>query len=268
MSKVQQLSKTDIVISKRKINRWQTQLLVAIVVFFATIFISTTSVFFSSTIYISPDALVTFFQTISQSLAAIIGFLFVFLALALQFVGLERSRMFDYFRDKVESLNSISRTCPDEMADAKGALLELSNMLEDFTKEKIIVTPDDMKTRFLPIAKEIRMVENEANSIEATLFVQEIYSIIVTIEETFSRDRGAYVGSVFLPVDFTLFPKLLVMFLISIVLSLMFDTVDVNNRFPDINIPILASFLAYFGLLIYEMYVVIRRTFNSLVLWK
>ncbi|MEW6716867.1 MAG: hypothetical protein AB1345_05110 [Chloroflexota bacterium] len=268
MDESKRLAKTHIFLNKPPIYRWPIQLLITLAVFLAFLLINEYSNFFSSIVYIPHESIVGYFQTISQSLAAIIGFLFVFLALALQFIGLERSRMYDYFRDKVEKLNSLSRNCPSEIGEAKLILLELSKIVENLTSKKQIVTPEDIETKFVPLGKRLREIEIVSNSIDAKLFVQEVLSVFVTMEEVFSRNRGAYVGSILLPLEFSIFPKLLILFVLSIFFALAFGTIDVGGYFPDIDIPLLAANITYFGLLLIEVYVIIQRTFKSLVQWK
>jgi hypothetical protein len=209
------------------------------------------------------------FSVVAQALAALIGFLFVFIALALQFVGLERSKWFDLFRDKVERINRLIFECPLELLAAQEILLTISEKLEEVTIQEIVVTKEDYEKSFVPLLYRLAELKRIPDlSLQNKAYLQEAFSILISIEEIYRKIFVAYIGSVVLPVDFAIYPKLLILFILSIILIPIFGSIDLRSTFLDLHMPIIISFIIFLVLLLIETYQVITRLFKSLVEWR
>jgi hypothetical protein len=202
------------------------QIIITCLVFAVTSFLARNGNWLAENIDVPLNTGIELFSIVAQALAALIGFLFVFIALALQFVGLERSKWFDLFREKVERINRLAGECPPELPSAQEILLTISEELEEVTNQEIIVTGKDYEQKFVPLFYRLAEVKRTPDlSLRNKAYLQEVFSILISIEEIYRKIFLAFVGSVVLPVDYAIFSKLLILFFISIVLIPIFGGV-------------------------------------------
>lgn len=245
------------------------QIIITCIIFILTLLLTRDGNWIAEHIDIPLNIGMELFSVVAQALAALIGFLFVFIALALQFVGLERSKWFDLFREKVERINRLASECPDELPEAQEILLTISEELEEVTNQEIIVTGKDYEQKFVPLFYRLAELKGIPNlNLRNKAYLQEAFSILISIEELYRKIFIAYIGAVTLPVDYAIYPKLLILFFASIILIPTFGGIDLKNTFPDLHLPIIFSFITILLLLLIETYQVISRLFQSLVEWN
>ena len=220
----------------------------------------------ASRIFLPSQTAASFMAVVAQSLAAIIGFTFVFLALSLEYVGSERGRLFDVYRSKVEDMARLAAACPPDCEVARRLIIRIYGVLEDFTVDNIVVTGAEYQETIVPLVERLARVKRKfADDTAIDDYLREVFVVLISIENIYRRVFVPYIGSIVLPIDYRVFPKLLALFLLSLLLLLVFGAVDLTNSIPDLLVPILLSLLSFLILVLFEVYRVINRIFRNLV---
>jgi ABC-type multidrug transport system fused ATPase/permease subunit len=208
---------------------------------------------------------------LAQVLAALVGFLIVFLVLAIQFVALERSRWHDISRDKIEKLAALAARCPAEIPRVRRILLDLHIQFEAVSAEQepLVVNRAEFKTRFEPLLQEFSEYrDRSARTMRAFAFMQEAAAVSQSIFDIYGKASVAWVGSVVLPVDFLVLPKLLVLLFTTVALIPFLGGDSVPGALSDLRIPTVLALLTFFAFVLLEAFGSMTRLMNELLNWR
>lgn len=243
------------------VTRTRIQLLILVVVFVLTF---ATSRFLDGIIQIPNSVVVVFFSTVSQSLAALLGFMFAMGIFFMQLVNQERINAYEKYKAEVKELFNLSKDCP--------ARLDLQDSFLEALKSLSYATLADIASFNPPNWEGLETLVNDAFDLcedsnalntQEEIFIHRVTSTALSVEESYNRLGFARIGYIVTKVEFKAVPKFVVLLIISLLFLILFGSIDVQDIFPDLRSPMVVTFFMGFVLVVVELLTDLNRSVRT-----
>ncbi|MDZ7962954.1 MAG: hypothetical protein RMY34_34685 [Aulosira sp. DedQUE10] len=188
---------------------------------------------------------IEFFSAVSQSLAALLGVLIIFLTFNTQLIAQRRHEDYYTLQLQIDQLICLTQSLPSELNNFAQTLIELINYLVPLhLKDFLILTTNPQVP---PLDKLLQNFKNQwsqvqqQSSIATHLQLQQILLVINNIEEILERFSRIYNHIIEMSRFIVAIAKLSFLLGISLVFLLLFGIVGVQKKFPDLSLPVIVS---------------------------
>ncbi|MEH2074322.1 MAG: hypothetical protein V7K57_08000 [Nostoc sp.] len=190
---------------------------------------------------------IEFFSAVSQSLAALLGVLIVFLTFTSQLIAQRRYEDYYTLQIQIDQLIRLTQSLPTELSNFEQTLIALINYLvplhlKDFP---IWATSSQMPPldKLLDNFKdEYEWTQVQQNSSLAThLQQQQILLVINNMEEILERFSRLYNRILEISRFILAIVKLAFLLGVSLLFLLLFGIIDLQRKFPDLSLPVIVS---------------------------
>jgi hypothetical protein len=202
---------------------------------------------------------IEFFSAVSQSLAALLGVLIVFLTVSSQIIS--QSRLDDYraLQTQIEQLIHLTQTLPAELREFDEMLVEVINYLvplqmKDFPIGLTVVTDEQTVLEKLLIDFKQEWIEKQQKlPLAARLHLQQILLVLNNMEEILEGffilyNRILEIGRFILTIV-----RLSFLLGASLLCLLLFGIVELQSKFPDISLPITVTLAVWVLIAVLEL---------------
>jgi hypothetical protein len=207
-----------------------------------------------------------FFLATSQILATVLGFYIAILILSVQLFGTERSKAIDVLQEKVEEISDLILKLPENLAPLKqeydDLLFDLHDQIMFMLGSEKMASSDKLNAHFRKINKYI-----ETHDVQVE-YITHINTYLWNVDRIINKSVIPYIGSIAIKKSSKILTKLLILLGISLLLYLIFGIVDLQNIFPNLNAPILFTYIYYLVLLLVEFGQIVFYLFENLREWK
>lgn len=213
-------------------------------------------------IYISDDVVIQLYSAISQALAALLGLLIAIRIFSIQFHEQIKSQAYDDFINEVDNLRTLVYEHPVEL---EGLLGELGNAIAYFSFLRLEDMPQkyDVWENECPTVLEELFTRRSISSPSTKLFYDHLLSTMLRVETSMNRIGVSFIGHKILIVQFKSIIPLMFLLALSLLLLLLFGTVDVQEVIPNLTLPTAIAFLCwlFFALidLLFEVEMLVRN---------
>jgi len=199
----------------------------------------------ASWVTVRQEVAIEFFSTVSQSLAALLGVLIVFLTFYTQLIAQRRIDNYRELQVQIHQLIRFTQKLTPELSDFNQLLVEAINYLVPLHLKDFPIWAST--SQVLPLDKLIADLKNEwveqkqQLSLAAHLNLQQILLSLSNIEEILEGFSTLYnrimeIGRFILAIA-----KLSFLLGVSLLFLLLFGIVDLQRKFPDLSLPVIVS---------------------------
>ncbi|MEC4814795.1 MAG: hypothetical protein SAK29_16165 [Scytonema sp. PMC 1069.18] len=191
------------------------------------------------------EVAIEFFSAVSQSLAALLGVLIVFLTFNSQLIVQRRHEDYYTLQIQIDLLIRLTQSLPSELSNFDQLLLRVIDYLVPLHLKDFSISTTSSQA--LPLHEFLENFKHKSSqvqqrcSIATHLHLQQILLVINNIEEIlegFSQlDKRTLEMSRFI----IAIAKLSFLLGISLLLLLLFGIVDVQSKFPNLSLPVIFS---------------------------
>ncbi|MBW4540421.1 MAG: hypothetical protein KME43_14940 [Myxacorys chilensis ATA2-1-KO14] len=208
---------------------------------------------------VKPVAAIEFFSAVSQSLAALLGVLIVFLTVTNQLIYQRQLDDYRILQTQIERLIQLTQTLPSELSRFDGILVEVIRYLvplqmKDFP---VYLSTDVQQAVFME-----KLLENfeqewtekqQQFSLAARLHLQQTLLLLNNMKEILEEfvilyDRILELGRFILAIV-----RLSFLLGVSLLSLLLFGIIELQNNFPDLSIPITVTLAAWVLIAVLEL---------------
>lgn len=205
-------------------------------------------------------AAIEFFSAVSQSLAALLGVLIIFLTVSSQLISQRRLDEYRVLQTQIEQLIHLTQSLPSELNTFDEMLMEMINYLaplqmKDFPIEsslansKQIVILENLLTEFRQVWAE----KQKQLSLADRLHLQQILLVLNNMDEILEEflmlyNRILEVGQFILAIV-----RLSFLLGISLLFLLLFGIIELQNSFPDLSLPIIITLAVWVLIALLEL---------------
>ncbi|MHC5599092.1 MAG: hypothetical protein ACYTXC_24635 [Nostoc sp.] len=190
---------------------------------------------------------IEFFSAVSQSLAALLGVLIVFLTFTSQLIAQRRHEDYYTLQIQIDQLIRLTQSLPPELSDLNETLIALINYLvplhlKDFpiwTNSSQVLPFDKLLDNFKH--KHEWMQLQQESSLATHLHRQQISLVINNMEEILERFYRLYNRILEISRFILAIVKLSFLLGVSLLFLLLFGIIDLQREFPDISLPVIVS---------------------------
>jgi hypothetical protein len=214
----------------------------------------------ASRLTIKQVAAIEFFSAVSQSLAALLGVLIIFLTVSSQLISQRRLDDYRALQTQIEQLIHLTQTLPGELDAFDEMLLEVIHylvplQLKDFPIESSIV--NDKQTvilkNLLVRLKQEWTEHQQQLSLTARLYLQRILLVLNNMEEILDEflilyNRILEMGKFILAIA-----RLSFLLGVSLLFLLLFGIIELQNSFPDLSLSITITLAAWVLIALLEL---------------
>ncbi|MEH1945857.1 MAG: hypothetical protein V7K77_02540 [Nostoc sp.] len=190
---------------------------------------------------------IEFFSAVSQSLAALLGVLIVFLTFTSQLIAQRRYEDYYTLQIQIDQLIRLTQSLPPELSNFDETLIALINYLvplhlKDFpiwsTSSQVL--PWDKLLDNFKHEQELTQVQQQY-SLATHLHQQQILLVINNMEEILERFSRLYNRILEMSRFILAIVKLSFLLGVSLVFLLLFGIIDLQRKFPDLSLPVIVS---------------------------
>ncbi|MHC5738762.1 hypothetical protein [Nostoc sp.] len=190
---------------------------------------------------------IEFFSAVSQSLAALLGVLIVFLTFTSQLIAQRRYEDYYTLQIQIDQLIRLTQSLPPELSNFDETLIALINYLvplhlKDFpiwaTSSQVL--PWDKLLDNFKNEHELTQVQQQC-SLAIHLHRQQILLVINNMEEILERFSRLYNRILEMSRFILAIVKLSFLLGVSLVFLLLFGIIDLQRKFPDLSLPVIVS---------------------------
>ncbi|MHC5850340.1 hypothetical protein [Nostoc sp.] len=190
---------------------------------------------------------IEFFSAVSQSLAALLGVLIVFLTFTSQLIAQRRYEDYYTLQIQIDQLIRLTQSLPPELSNFDETLIALINYLvplhlKDFpiwaTSSQVL--PWDKLLDNFKNEHELTQVQQQC-SLATHLHGQQILLVINNMEEILERFSRLYNRILEMSRFILAIVKLSFLLGVSLVFLLLFGIIDLQRKFPDLSLPVIVS---------------------------
>ncbi|QLE43305.1 hypothetical protein FD723_24535 [Nostoc sp. C052] len=190
---------------------------------------------------------IEFFSAVSQSLAALLGVLIVFLTFTSQLIAQRRYEDYYTLQIQIDQLIRLTQSLPPELSNFDETLIALINYLvplhlKDFpiwaTTSQVL--PWDKLLDNFKNEHELMRVQQEF-SLATHLHQQQISLVINNMEEILERFSRLYNRILEMSRFILAIVKLSFLLGVSLLFLLLFGIIDLQRKFPDLSLPVIVS---------------------------
>ncbi|MDZ7965984.1 MAG: hypothetical protein RM368_13565 [Nostoc sp. DedSLP03] len=190
---------------------------------------------------------IEFFSAVSQSLAALLGVLIVFLTFTSQLIAQRRYEDYYTLQIQIDQLIRLTQSLPPELSNFDKTLIALINYLvplhlKDFptwSNSSQVLSWDKLLDNFKN-EHELTQVQQQC-SLATHLHQQQILLVINNMEEILERFSRLYNRILEMSRFILAIVKLSFLLGVSLVFLLLFGIIDLQRKFPDLSLPVIVS---------------------------
>lgn len=186
-----------------------------------------------------------FFSAVSQSLAALLGVLIIFLTFNTQLIAQRRHEDYYTLQVQIDQLIRLTQSLPCELNNFEQILIGVIDYLVPLHLKDFPISTTS--PQMLPLHKLLENFKNKSSkvqqkcSIATHLQLQQILLIINNIEEILERFFRLYNYILEMSRFIVAIAKLSFLLGISILFLVLFGIVGVQRKFPDLGLPVILS---------------------------
>ena len=190
---------------------------------------------------------IEFFSAVSQSLAALLGVLIVFLTFNSQLIAQRRHEDYYTLQIQIDQLIRLTQSLPPELSNFDQTLIALINYLVPLHLKDFPIWPTS--SQVLPLDKLLDNFKNEYEwaqvqqqcSLATHLHRQQILLVINNIEEIVEGFSRLYNRILEMSRFILAIVKLSFLLGVSLLFLLLFGIIDLQRKFPDLSLPVIVS---------------------------
>jgi hypothetical protein len=243
------------------------QLILVSLVFVITFIFSRDKNYLAASIEIPHELVVEFFSALSQALGALLGVLIVFLTFRLERISQERNATYDQLKSEIEELERFYAYLPNELDVFRD---DIALILRNLRFLRMKDLPIEFSSHYdgLPwheltqgFVDKLEKVQAEGRSWSS--YLGGIGLVIAHIERILERVFIQYISFVTAGVLVKAVVKLAVLLGASIVLLLVFGTIDRHGIFPDVRLPVVFAIVTWLLITLFELVQYTRRLYRD-----
>ena len=190
---------------------------------------------------------IEFFSAVSQSLAALLGVLIVFLTFNSQLIAQRRHEDYYTLQIQIDQLIRLTQSLPPELSNFAETLIALINYLVPLHLKDLPIW--SISSQVLPLDKLLDNFNNEYESVQVQqqcslathLHRQQILLVINNIEEIVEGFSSLYNRILEMSRFILAIVKLSFLLGVSLLFLLLFGIIDLQRKFPDLSLPVIVS---------------------------
>ncbi|MEH2063868.1 MAG: hypothetical protein V7K50_16660 [Nostoc sp.] len=190
---------------------------------------------------------IEFFSAVSQSLAALLGVLIVFLTFTSQLIAQRRHEDYHTLQIQIDQLIRLTQSLPPELSGFNETLIALINYLVPLHLKDFPIWTTS--SQGLPLDKLLDNFKNEhewmqvqeQSSLATHLHRQRIALVINNMEEILERFSRLYNRILEISRFILAIVKLSFLLGVSLLFLLLFGIIDLQREFPDLSLPVIVS---------------------------
>ena len=190
---------------------------------------------------------IEFFSAVSQSLAALLGVLIVFLTFNSQLIAQRQHEDYYTLQIQIDQLIRLTQSLPPELSNFAETLIALINYLVPLHLKDLPIWPTS--SQMLPLDKLLDNFKNEYEwaqvqqqcSLATHLHRQQILLVINNIEEIVEGFSRLYNRILEMSRFILAIIKLSLLLGVSLLFLLLFGIIDLQRKFPDLSLPVIVS---------------------------
>jgi hypothetical protein len=191
------------------------------------------------------EVAIEFFSAVSQSLAALLGVLIIFLTFTSQLIAQRRYEDYYTLQIQIDQLICLTQSLSPELSDFDETLIAVINYLVPLhLKDFPIWAPS---SQVLPLDTLLEAFKHQSSqvqqecSLRTLLHLQQILLVINNIEEILERFSRLYNRVLETSRFIVAIIKLSFLLGISLLFLLLFGIINVQQKFPDLSLPVIVS---------------------------
>ncbi|MEH2453494.1 hypothetical protein [Nostoc sp.] len=190
---------------------------------------------------------IEFFSAVSQSLAALLGVLIVFLTFNSQLIAQRQHEDYYTLQIQIDQLIRLTQSLPPELSNFAETLIALINYLVSLHLKDLLIWPTS--SQMLPLDKLLDNFKNEYEwaqvqqqcSLATHLHRPQILLVINNIEEIVEGFSKLYNRILEMSRFILAIVKLSFLLGVSLLFLLLFGIIDLQRKFPDLSLPVIVS---------------------------
>ncbi|MEH2163680.1 MAG: hypothetical protein V7K38_22220 [Nostoc sp.] len=190
---------------------------------------------------------IEFFSAVSQSLAALLGVLIVFLTFTSQLIAQRRHEDYYTLQIQIDQLIRLTQSLPAELSNFNQTLIALINYLVPLHLKDFPIWANS--SQMLPLDKLLDNFKNEYElaqvqpecSLATHLHRQQILLVINNMEEILEGFSRLYNRIIEISRFILAIVKLSFLLGVSLLFLLLFGIIDLQRKFPDLSLPVIVS---------------------------
>jgi len=200
---------------------------------------------------------IEFFSAVSQSLAALLGVLIIFLTFNTQLIAQRRHEDYYTLQLQIDQLICLTQSLPSELNNFARTLIGVIDYLVPLHLKDFLISTTSPQV--LPLDKVLQNFKHKSSqmqqqcSIATHLQLQQILLVINNIEEILERFSRLYNHILEMSRFIVAIAKLSFLLGISLVFLLLFGIVDVQRKFPDLSLPVIVSLAIWVLIVLLEL---------------
>ena len=203
---------------------------------------------------------IEFFSAVSQSIAALLGVLIVFLTVTSQLIMQRRSDDYRALQTQIEQLICLAQTLPVELGMFDETLVEVIDYLvplqmKDFPIRSSVVNTEQaiILENLLASFKQLWTEEQHILPLVARLHLQQILLVLNNMKEIIDGflilyDRILEIGRFVVAIS-----RLSFLLGLSLLFLLLFGIVELQDKFPDLSLPIMVTLAVWVLIALLEL---------------
>ena len=203
---------------------------------------------------------IEFFSAVSQSLAALLGVLIVFLTVTSQLITQRRLDDYRALQTQIEQLIHLTQTLPSELGVFDEMLVEVINYLvplqmKDFPIWSSVVNDEEtvILEDLLANFKHKWAEKQQQLPLVARLHLQQILLVLNNMEEILEGFLMLYNRILEMGRFILAIARLSFLLGISLLFLLLFGIVELQNSFPDLSLPVIVTLAAWVLIALLEL---------------
>ena len=202
---------------------------------------------------------IEFFSAVSQSLAALLGVLIVFLTFTSQLIAQRRYEDYYTLQIQIDQLIRLTQSLPPELSNFDKTLIALINYLVPLHLKDFPIW--STTSQVLPWDKLLDNFKNEYEltqvqqqySLATHLHQQQILLVINNMGEILERFSKLYNRILEMSRFILAIVKLSFLLGVSLVFLLLFGIIDLQRKFPDLSLPVIVSLAVWVLIALLEL---------------
>ncbi|MEH2312612.1 MAG: hypothetical protein V7K35_14685 [Nostoc sp.] len=190
---------------------------------------------------------IEFFSAVSQSLAALLGVLIVFLTFNSQLIAQRQHEDYYTLQIQIDQLIRLTQSLPPELSNFEETLIALINYLVPLHLKDLPIWATS--SQVLTLDKLLDNFKNEDEwaqgqqqySLATHLYRQQILLVINNIEEIVEGFSRLYNRILEMSRFILAIVKLSFLLGVSLLFLLLFGIIDLQRKFPDLSLPVIVS---------------------------
>ena len=206
---------------------------------------------------VRPEVAIEFFSTVSQSLAALLGVLIVFLTFFSQLIAQRRLDNYRELQVQIHQLICFTQEHTSELSDFNKLLVEVIDYLVPLHLKDFPIWTST--SQVLPLDRLIADFnyewthEKQQLSLANRLNLQQILLILNNIEEILEGFSTLYNRILEMSRFVLAIAKLSFLMGVSLLFLLLFGIVDLQRKFPDLSLPVIVALAIWIFIVLLEL---------------